>query len=61
MICDHTPFDDSAESTALYMTEREQQETLAEARFANVRIDLSIDSLVVYSGERAGCEGSPGA
>jgi hypothetical protein len=61
MICDHTPFDDSSESTALYMTEREQQETLTAARFANVRIDLSIDSLVVYSGERAACEGSLGA
>ena len=53
MICDHTPFDDSAESPALYMTEQEQQEALAEARFANVHIELSIDSLVLYAGERA--------
>jgi SAM-dependent methyltransferase len=53
MICDHTPFDDSATSTALYMTEREQQESLAEAGFTNVHIELKIDSLVLYVGERA--------
>ena len=52
-ICDHTPFDDSSKSTALYMTEDEQQEALVEAGFANVRIELRIDSLVVYAGERA--------
>ena len=52
MICDHTPFDDSSNSTALYMTELEQQEALAGARFANVRIELRMDSLVVYAGER---------
>ena len=53
MICDHTPFDDSAESTALYMTEEEQQEALAAAGFARVRTELSMDSLRLYSGERA--------
>ena len=52
MICDHTPFDDSSRSTALYMTEHEQQEALAAARFANVRIELRMDSLVLYAGER---------
>jgi hypothetical protein len=35
------------------MTEHEQQEALAEARFTNVRIELRIDSLVLYAGERA--------
>lgn len=52
MICDHTPFDDSPMSTALYMTEHEQREALAEARFTNLRIELRIDSLVLYVGER---------
>ena len=53
MICDHTPFDDSPTSTALYMTEREQREALAAAGFTNVHIELEIDSLVLYVGERA--------
>ena len=53
MICDHTPFDDSAASTALYMTEQEQRKALAEARFANVRVELSTNGLVLYAGERA--------
>jgi SAM-dependent methyltransferase len=53
MICDHTPFDDSPASTALYMTEEEQQEALAAAGFTNVRIELRVDSLVLYAGERA--------
>jgi len=52
LICDHTPFDTSAKSTALYMTEDEQQEALAAARFADVRVELRIDSLVLYAGER---------
>jgi len=54
IICDHTPFDDSAKSTTLYMSPDEQQAALAAAGFANVRVELSIDSLVVYAGERAG-------
>jgi len=52
MICDHTPFDDSSASTALYMTEREQQEALAEAGFTNVHIEITMDSLALYAGER---------
>ena len=52
MICDHTPFDDSPSSTALYMTEQEQQEALLASRFTNVRIELSINGLVLYTGER---------
>ena len=54
MICDHTPFDNSAASTTLYMTEQEQQEALAQAGFANVRIELSMNGLVLYAGE-TGC------
>ncbi len=53
MICDHTPLDESPKSSALYMTEQEQQEALIVARFASVRVELSIDSLVLYAGERA--------
>jgi cyclopropane fatty-acyl-phospholipid synthase-like methyltransferase len=53
LVCDHTPFDDSPASTALYMTQQEQQEALTGAGFANVHVELSIDSLVLYAGERA--------
>jgi cyclopropane fatty-acyl-phospholipid synthase-like methyltransferase len=53
LICDHTPFDDSPKSIALYMTEQEQQQALAEARFGNVRVELAMNGLVVYAGERA--------
>lgn len=52
MICDHTPFDDSPRNAALYMTEREQQEALMAAGFANVHIEFRMDSLVLYAGER---------
>jgi len=50
MICDHTPFD-SVASTALYMTEQEQQEALAKARFANVRTELSMNGLILCAGD----------
>jgi ubiquinone/menaquinone biosynthesis C-methylase UbiE len=53
MICDHTPFDDSSTNTALYMTRDEQHEALAAAGFAKIHVELSIDSLVLYVGERA--------
>lgn len=52
MICDHTPFDESLKSTTLYMTEQEQMDALAAAGFTNVRVELRIDSLVLYAGER---------
>lgn len=52
MICDHTPLDDSAKSAALYMSQAEQQAALLAAGFANVRVELAIDTLVVYGGER---------
>src|SRR5262245_64381664 len=31
LICDHTPFDESAKNTALYMTEQEHREALENA------------------------------
>ena len=51
-VCDHLPFDDSPTSTALYMTELEQRQALVSARFANVRVDRSINGLVLYVGQR---------
>ena len=51
-ICDHLPFDDSPTSTALYMNELEQHHALTSARFSNVRVELSINGLVLYAGER---------
>jgi len=53
MVCDHLPFDDSPASTALYMREQEQQHALTEAGFANVSIQLSLNGLVLYTGEKA--------
>ena len=53
LVCDHTPFDDSPKSIALYMTEQEQQQALADARFANTNVELSLNGLMLYSGERA--------
>jgi SAM-dependent methyltransferase len=53
LICDHTPFDDSPRSIALYMTEQEQQQALAEARFTNVHVELAMNGLILYEGERA--------
>ena len=54
LICDHLPFDDTPKSIALYMTEAEQTSALAAAGFSKVRSVLSLNGLVVYSGERAG-------
>lgn len=53
LACDHLPFDDSARSKALYMTEPEQLRSLTDAGFAGVRIELSLNGLVLYAGERA--------
>jgi ubiquinone/menaquinone biosynthesis C-methylase UbiE len=53
LVCDHTPFDDSEKSSALYMTEQEQRHALAVARFANVHVELAINGLTLYAGERA--------
>lgn len=52
MVCDHTPFDDSPRSLALYMTAEEQQRTLAAAGFSNVRVELSMNGLLLHAGER---------
>jgi SAM-dependent methyltransferase len=54
LICDHTPFDDSPKSLALYMTEQEQLQALSETGFAMVHVELSMNGLVLYAGERAG-------
>jgi SAM-dependent methyltransferase len=53
LICDHTPFDDSPTSIALYMSEQEQQQALADARFANVHVELAMNGLMLCAGERA--------
>ena len=53
LVCDHLPFDDSARSKALYMTEPEQLSSLTDAGFAGVRIELSLNGLVLYARERA--------
>ena len=52
LVCDHTPFDDSPKSIALYMTDQEQQQALADARFANIMVELSMNGLILYSGRR---------
>jgi hypothetical protein len=54
LICDHTPFDETEKNTTLYMTEQEQQQALVQAGFLDVHVELKIDSLVLYSGERGG-------
>ena len=53
LICDHTPFDASPKSIALYMTEQEQQQALADAGFANIHVELAMNGLMLYAGERA--------
>jgi cyclopropane fatty-acyl-phospholipid synthase-like methyltransferase len=53
LVCDHTPFDDSEKSIALYMTEQEQQQALVDAGFANVHVDLATNGLILYTGERS--------
>ena len=53
LVCDHTPFDDSPKSIALYMTEKEQQQALADAGFAGVHVELAMNDLMLYAGERA--------
>ena len=51
-ICDHLPVDNSPTSRALYMTEPEQHQALATAGFSNVHIELSMNGLVLHTGER---------
>src|SRR5438093_8797727 len=46
LVCDHTPFDDSPKSIALYMTEKEQQQALADAGFAGVHVELAMNGLM---------------
>jgi cyclopropane fatty-acyl-phospholipid synthase-like methyltransferase len=51
-ICDHTPFDETPKSTALYMSQEEQLQALADAGFSAARVVLSISGLVLYQAER---------
>ena len=51
-ICDHLPCYGSPTSTALYMTEPEQLQALAAAGFSNGHIELSMNGMVLYLGER---------
>ena len=57
MVCDHTPFDDSLRSIALYMTEQEQQRALADAGFARVQVELGMNGLMLYASEKAALSG----
>ena len=52
LICDHTPFDHSPKSIALYMTQEEQQHALSDAGFADVHVELAMNGLVLYAGEK---------
>lgn len=52
LICDHTPFDDTPKSVALYMTQEEQQQALRNAGFADVHVELEMNGLVLYAGEK---------
>ena len=54
LVCDHTPLDNSPRSVALYMTETEQQQALADARFVNTRVELATKRLILYAGEKTG-------
>ena len=53
LICDHTPFDASPRSLALYMTQEEQQQALVDAGFADVHVELAMNGLILYAGQRA--------
>lgn len=52
MVCDHTPFDDTPKSLALYMTAEEQQRALAGAGLTDVRVELARNGLLLYAGAR---------
>ena len=53
LICDHLPFDDSAKSIALYMTEEEQMQALSFAGFGTAQTVLSLDGLRLYACKKA--------
>ena len=50
LVCDHTPFDDSPKTLALYMTVQEQQTTLADAGLIDINVELSREGLVLCAG-----------
>jgi cyclopropane fatty-acyl-phospholipid synthase-like methyltransferase len=52
LICDHTPFDESPKSSALYMTQEEQLQALSDAGFTGGHVELAMNGLVLYAGER---------
>ena len=45
-----------ARNVALYMTEQEQQQALAGAGFTKVRVELAVNGLVLYAGEKTASE-----
>jgi cyclopropane fatty-acyl-phospholipid synthase-like methyltransferase len=53
LVCDHTPFDDSPKSLALYMTEQEQRQALVDAGFGTINVELSLNGLVLYAAEKS--------
>jgi cyclopropane fatty-acyl-phospholipid synthase-like methyltransferase len=53
LVCDHTPFDDSARSQALYMTPEEQTQALTRAGFGKVEVMVERRGLVLYAGHKA--------
>ena len=53
LVCDHTPFDESASSLALYMSATEQQQALSGAGFTGVRVVADSRGLLVYAGHKA--------
>jgi len=47
LVCDRTPDDDSARSTALFMTGQEQVEALTQAGFVDVQLVMAADALAL--------------
>lgn len=54
LMCDRTPEDDSARSTALFMTAAEQLQALRGAGFVDVRVVMSGDALALCECRRSG-------
>ena len=52
VVADRTPEDDASRSTALFMTEREQLQALADAGFGDVHLLMSGDALALCRGTR---------
>ena len=54
LLCDHTPFDDTPKSLALYQTETEQHDALSGAGFSSVTVERSWNGLPLYAAAKAG-------